>query len=314
MRSFASSTHWRTTRAEQVGIFSGEGGGGKSTIELMKDVAHVAGKDWLGSLPDYGPAIYIGTEESEKELHIRMAAIAGHFNVSFQDLIKSGLKILPLLDSDDPTPLGSLLCTISKGGTIELTPLYHQIYEAVGDIKPINVSIDPLSSVFGGSELDRAQVYAFRWHMVRLARVSRTKRTNGETYGGSITILSHPSLQGISSGSGISGSTAWHGAFRFRQYLKGVTAENGEVVDKDLRQLEFKKNQYGPLGETIVLRYRAGLFLPIPGVTGLNKLSRELTAQDVFLTLLRRFTRANRNVSERLGLSRFSTCETKLMA
>ena len=31
-------------------------------------------------------------------------------------------------------------------------------------------------------------------------------------------------LAGITSGSGISGSTAWHGAFRFRQYLKGVKA------------------------------------------------------------------------------------------
>jgi len=31
---------------------------------------------------------------------------------------------------------------------------------------------------------------------------------------GSVTILSHPSLQGMSSGSGLSGSTAWHGAFR----------------------------------------------------------------------------------------------------
>ena len=39
------------------------------------------------------------------------------------------------------------------------------------------------------------------------------------------TILSHPSLAGINSGSGISGSTAWHGAFRFRQYLTGVKVE-----------------------------------------------------------------------------------------
>src|SRR5262245_59354206 len=35
----------------QAGLFSGEGGTGKSIIELMKNVAHLAGKDWLGSLP-----------------------------------------------------------------------------------------------------------------------------------------------------------------------------------------------------------------------------------------------------------------------
>jgi hypothetical protein len=38
--------------------------------------------------------------------------------------------------------------------------------------------------------------------------------------GGAVTILAHPSLQGMNTGSGLSGSTAWHGAFRFRQYLR----------------------------------------------------------------------------------------------
>src|SRR5690242_4241464 len=75
-----------------------------------------------------------------------------------------------------------------------------------------------------------------------------------------LTVLSHPSLAGIASGSGISGSTAWHGAFRFRQFLTGVKAEPGEQPDGDLRQLEFKKNQYGPRSENIVVRYQNGLF------------------------------------------------------
>jgi RecA-family ATPase len=44
----------------QAGLFSGEGGTGKSILELTKDVAHVAGKDWLGSLPELGPAFYRG--------------------------------------------------------------------------------------------------------------------------------------------------------------------------------------------------------------------------------------------------------------
>ena len=63
---------------------------------------------------------------------------------------------------------------------------------------------------------------------------------------GTAAELSHPSLSGISSGSGISGSTAWHGAFRFRQYLTSTKPEAGEQPDNDRRQLEFKKSQYGP--------------------------------------------------------------------
>src|SRR6201987_4506650 len=116
-----------------------------------------------------------------------------------------------------------------------ITDLYRRLFEQAGDIKPKNISIDTLSRAFAGNEIDRVQVYAFAMHMQALAMVA----------GGSVTVLSHPSLAGIASGSGISGSTAWHGAFRFRQYLTGVKPEGGEQPDSDLRRLEFKKNQYG---------------------------------------------------------------------
>ena len=187
----------------QAGLFSGEGGTGKSIIELMKNVAHVAGKDWLGSLPEPGPAFYIGAEDDKNEIHIRLAAIAGHYGVTFKQLIESGLHVLCLLGED------ATLCATGKSGRVEVTALYRQLYEAAGDIKPKNISIDTLSRAFSGNEIDRVQVYAFAMHMQKLAMVA----------GGSVTVLSHPSLAGINSGSGISGSTAWHGAFRFRQYL-----------------------------------------------------------------------------------------------
>jgi RecA-family ATPase len=118
--------------------------------------------------------------------------------------------------------------------------------------------------------------------------------------------LSHPSLNGIASGSGISGSTAWHGAFRFRQYLKGAKATDGEQPDNNLRELEFKKNQYGPIGESIVLRYQRGLFLPEGGISSLDKLAREAKAEELFLDLLRRLLSQNRNVSEKLNAPNFA--------
>jgi hypothetical protein len=88
----------------QAGLFSGEGGTGKSIIELTKNVAHVAGKDWLGSLPEQGPAFYIGAEDDADEIHIRLAAIAQHYSVTFEELIKDGLKVLCLL-GQDATPV-----------------------------------------------------------------------------------------------------------------------------------------------------------------------------------------------------------------
>jgi RecA-family ATPase len=181
--------------------------------------------------------------------------------------------------------------TSGKSGKVEVTSLYRQLYQAAGDIKPKNISIDTLSRAFAGNEMDRVQVYAFAMHMQALAMVA----------GGSVTILSHPSLSGIASGTGISGSTAWHGAFRFRQYLTGVKFEDGEPPDNDLRQLEFKKNQYGPTGETIVVRYQNGLFVPLPGMASLDKAAQEAKADQIFLDLLARFTTENRNVSHKKG-------------
>jgi RecA-family ATPase len=265
---------------KQAGLFSGEGGTGKSLLELHKNVAHVTGKDWLGSLPEPGPAFYIGAEDDEREIHIRLHAIAAHCGVTFAQLHRAGLHVLALLGQD------AVLCAATgKSGKVETTALYQQIYQAAGDIKPKNISIDTLSRAFVGSEIDRVQVYAFAMHMQALAMVA----------GGAVTILSHPSLSGTSRGDGLSGSTAWHGAFRFRQYLTSVKADDGEQPDPDLRQLEFKKNQYGPRADTITLRYQRGLFLPLPGVASLDKLAQEARADDVFLTLLRRFTRENRN-------------------
>jgi RecA-family ATPase len=269
---------------KQAGLFSGEGGTGKSIIELMKNVAHVAGKDWLGSMPEPGPAIYIGAEDDSNEIHIRLAAIAQHYGVTFKDLTDDGLHVLCLLGQDATLGAGN-----NKSGRVETTALYKQIYEAAGDIKPKNISIDTLSRAFSGNEIDRVQVYAFAMHMQALAAVAN----------GSVTVLSHPSVAGISTGSGISGSTAWHGAFRFRQYLKSPKPSDGEQPDSDLRELEFKKNQYGPTGESIALRYQRGLFLPEGGLSSLDKLAQEQKADDIFLSLLARYTREGRNVSDK---------------
>jgi len=253
----------------------------------MKNVAHVIGKDWLGSMPEPGPAIYIGAEDDENEIHIRLAAIAAHYGVTFKELIEGGLHVVCLLGED-----ATLCAAGGKSGKVEVTELYRQVYEAAGDIKPKNISIDTLSRAFAGSEIDRVQVYAFAMHMQALAMV---------TEGGSVTVLSHPSLSGISSGTGLSGSTAWHGAFRFRQYLKGIRPDDGEQPDNDLRELEFKKNQYGPTAESIVLRYQRGLFLPVPGVGSLDRAEAELRADNLFLDTLRRFAKENRTVSDKAG-------------
>src|SRR5262249_33013708 len=84
-------------------------------------------------------------------------------------------------------------------------------------------------------------------------------------------------------------------------YLKRVKAEADEQRDNDLRELVFKKNQFGPMSASIVLRYRNGLFLPEASMSGPDKIAREAKADEVFFDLLKRFTSEGRNLSHNAG-------------
>ena len=234
------------------------------------------GKDWLKSLPEPGPAFYIGAEDDKDELHIRLAGIASHYQgIAFKNL--RNLHILSL-------PGAGRYPLRARHAAARLNPTFlsANLYEAAGGYQAEKYdSIDTLSRAFGGNEIDRVQVYApLPNHMQALAMVWGSAAPS--------TVLSHPSVAGISSGSGISGSTAWHGAFRFRQYLKGAKAEPGEQPDSDLRELQFKKNQYGPMGDPIVLRYQRGLFLPEGGLSIIEKAARESEVEAVLIGIGRK--------------------------
>ena len=247
--------------AHQPTLFSGEGGSGKSIVELQLACAHVLERDWFGSLPEPGGAIYFGCEDTKEELHRRLASICDHYGVQFADLIKGGLNLFSSVEG------GGLLGVPNRGGQIEETRLYKQLLEAAKDLKPKHIGIDTSADVFGGNEIDRGQVRQFVSLLRKLAIAAN----------GSVVLLSHPSLTGINSGTGLSGSTAWHNSVRARFYL---------TSDGDMRTIEFKKNQYGPLGERVVVRYEDGIFKPDGGKTDVELAIINKNADDAFLNLL----------------------------
>jgi RecA-family ATPase len=274
---------------QQCVLFSGEGGAGKSIIGLHECAAHVLGREWLGTPPERGPALFVDAEDEEDVIHRRLAAICSHYGVKFADLIKRGLHLMSFFGRD------AVLATVSRSGKMEPTPLYGQLLEAAGDIKPVMMVIASAANVYAGNESDRPQVQQFVGLMTRLAIIAH----------GSLALISHPSLTGISTDTGLSGTTQWHNAVRARFYLKGIKPEEGEPTDTDLRELVFKKNNYGPISESIALRYANGLFLPVAGTSSgsLDKMAQERRAEDVFLDLLARFTRDNRTVGAKPGTS-----------
>jgi RecA-family ATPase len=271
----------------KTAIFSGEGAAGKSLLQLQMSVAHVLGLDWLGAPTRKGPALFIDAEDDEPVLHKRLADILRYHDATFADVVKGGLNLISLAGQN-----ATLGWFNRAHGMIEPTPLFDVLLEMVGDIKPVMIGIASSADVYAGSEIDRNQVQQFVALLTRLAK----------TAGGSVVLISHPSLTGISSGSGLSGSTQWHNSVRARFYLETTKAEEGEQTDPNLREIHFKKNNYGPISESVPLRYENGLFLPVEGTAFDAEVKRE-TAKDVFLRLLRRFTKENRWVNANPGPS-----------
>src|SRR5262245_20113076 len=112
--------------------------------------------------------------------------------------------------------------------------------QAIGDIKPVSVTIASSANVFAGNEIDRSQVQQFISMLTRLAMLAN----------GSLNLISHPSLTGINTDTGLSGNTQWHNAVRARMYLRGVKSESGaEINASGPRELVFKKNQARQIGD-----------------------------------------------------------------
>ena len=269
----------------QVTLFSGEGAAGKSTEQLHLSAAHALARDWLGTMPEPGPALFVDAEDDDKVLHRRLAAILNHYGVTFKDVVEGGLHLISLAGHD------AVLAAASRSGKIEPTPRYKQLLEAAGDIRPKMIGIASSANVYAGSEIDRSQVQQF----ISLLTAAAQRAS------GALVLITHPSLTGINTDTGLSGNTQWHNAVRARFYMKGVKPEAGEQPDSDLREIVFKKNNYGPVSASIVVRYQNGLFLPLPGVSSLDRAAREAKADEIFLELLRNFTKQNRRVSNNLG-------------
>ena len=163
------------------------------------------------------------------------------------------------------------------------------------DIKPVAISIDTVADVFGGNEIDRGQVTGF---VKMLQRTAMRARCCG--------LLAHPSVAGMTSGSGLSGSTAWHNKMRARAYMRAPQRKAGEEIDSDLREIEFKKNNYGPQGDTIQVRWRNGVFVPECAPTGLERIAQDHQDDEDFLTLLVRFAAQERRVSNTLNANNYA--------
>jgi hypothetical protein len=87
-------------------------------------------------------------------------------------------------------------------------------------------------------------------------------------------MVSHPSLTGLSSGSGTSGSTGWHNSVRSRMYFKAANSDGEDALENGLRELIIRKTNYGPSGEAIRLYYDGGVFKPVSSPSSIESRRR----------------------------------------
>jgi RecA-family ATPase len=274
----------------QTTLFSGEGAIGKSTTMLYLSAACTLGRDWLGTCPEMGPALFIDAEDEETVIHRRLASVVKHYNVRYSDLIDGGLHLVSLAGQD------AVLATTTRGGRVEPTPLYNLIYQACADIKPVTIGMASSANFFAGNEINRSEVQQFVGMLTKLAIIAN----------GSLVLLTHPSLTGAHTDSGLSGSTAWHASVRARFYMRSVKSEDeGEPDTSDLREIVFKKSNYGPLSDTIVLEWRDGMFLPKSGMSSgpIEQAAAAAKVDAMFLSLLRRYSSEGRRVGHNKGPS-----------
>ncbi|MEM9902289.1 MAG: bifunctional DNA primase/polymerase, partial [Pseudomonadota bacterium] len=263
--------------SKTVTLFSGDGGTGKSLLALQLAIAVVAGTGWIGKAVARGRAIYLSAEDDADELHRRIADILRATGRDYDDL--AGLTLRSLAGED-------ALLAVENQLALMQSELFEELDARAADEMPAVVVLDTLADVYPANENDRAKVRQF----VGILRGLALRRQCA------VVLLGHPSLTGLNSGTGTSGSTAWNNSVRSRLYLSRI-ADDGFEPDPDARVLSTKKANYGRVGAEIKLKWAAGAFVAEAQPEGLDKIAASAKAERVFLKLLDAFTEQGRYVS-----------------
>ncbi len=272
---------------ETLTLLTGNGGIGKTTLAEQLAVAMRIDGDWLGMKVTQGPVLFVTSEDDRKDVNLNLRAILKAEGKSLAHC--PDLHILPLADRD-----ACLAAPSTKLGAIAATPLWHAMVRVVERCKSRLVIFDALADLFGGEENSRRHVRGF---IVLLKRLAIQQRL-------AVVLIAHPSLAGMNSGSGFSGSTDWHNGPRARLYFEQPKDKEGKAFDDDLRTLTVKKIQYAKEGTVFRLRRQAGFFVYEGKESGSNSYDRDAAsakAETVFLSLLQTYDDQGRRVSPNSG-------------
>jgi RecA-family ATPase len=234
---------------EAVSGLYGDGGVGKTILLLQLAVCIALGIDWLGAkVPVSGAVLIMCCEDNVNELWRRLEKIVEYYDTDFVTLWDCGFRIGTYAGKD-------AMMAYFEQGIMKTTVIWDAIYKQAKAIPNLRfIGIDNAADVFAGNEIDRRQVRQFitKLHGLAIEII------------GAVMLTAHPSLTGMNTGTGTSGSTGWNNAFRSRMYFRKEKQDkdNDGEIDKDYRELEVMKINYAAEGEVVELRWQDGVFVP----------------------------------------------------
>ena len=235
--------------AKSVSMLFGQGGVGKTLLihQLANCVA--TGADFIGFETRKMPVLMVLCEDDQTELSRRQLSINAWLEVN--DVTGRGpedLYIWPRVGEDN------VLVTFPSQGEDKPGAFYGELVAAVEHVKEktgadeLLVILDTAADMFGGNENIRREVNTF----IKTYCGSFCVRHNA-----TVIVLAHPSVAGVASGTGMSGSTAWENSARARAYFS-----RDPDGDNAIRTLSRMKSNYSVSGKEtdITLMWDEGVY------------------------------------------------------
>jgi len=217
--------------ARNVGMIFGAGGVGKTLLAQQLGACVAMGKPFQGIETKQMPVLAVLCEDDITELSRRQLSINNWLHIDEFSNGPKDLYLWPRVGEDN------IMLTFPSQGEAEPAKFYKTLCEAVerkkGTAADILVILDTAADFFGGNENVRRETNSFIKTYLGALCVQ---------YNATVILLAHPSLSGLASGTGMSGSTAWENSVRSRAYMY-------RVKDNDaIRILSRKKSNYSEIG------------------------------------------------------------------
>ena len=267
-----------------VTTLHGDGAAGKTDSALqLAEACERRAPYWFGHEVAGGPVLVLSAEEPERELRRRMWQHGKRDGFSSQDLAD-----LHLWFPDDVA--GAVFATPDRNGIMQPTPLFLSIEAAIAEIAPVLVIVDNVAATFTGNQNDRVMVRSYVNLWRRIARQPSRP---------AVLLLDHPSLSGLTNGTGRGGNMDWRNAVRSALYLR--TPEDKAEADRGIRILETVKSNYAAPGKPVRLQWSDGGLALEHAPSSLHRLAKDAECEDIFLCLLDERSAQGRHVSDKNG-------------